>query len=195
MLIRRYSHRVAEAQWQAEVSAQLGRLMDVQTQIAGMASQQLKDRERQRTTWLTWVFAILALALSGVVVLDGVAAGLYGTTEAAAANSLWTQAKNAYTQTDTALRPVSSLERRKGAAWTAEATKDLAVANRWAKDGSAEFSEASADQSSADRFQLIGPGVLAFGSALGGAVLAWMLTQWFKVIRWPRRPVPRPSKQ
>jgi hypothetical protein len=46
---------------------------------------------------------------------------------------------------------------------------------------------ASADQRSTDRLQLTGPALLAFGSALSGAVLGWMLTQWLGSLWWPKK--------
>lgn len=54
--------------------------------------------------------------------------------------------------------------------------------------------EFQADLSSADRLEVEGPAVLAFGSALGGAVLGWMLTQLLgSDFRGPRRRAPKPS--
>jgi hypothetical protein len=64
---------------------------------------------------------------------------------------------------------------------------DLTPANRWAKVYRTDSYAASSDQRVADRFQLDGPTLLAFGSALAGAVLGWMLTQWLGSLRWPRR--------
>jgi PHD/YefM family antitoxin component YafN of YafNO toxin-antitoxin module len=193
MLIRKHSRRAeAEAQWRAEVSAQLVLLMDAQAQMAEVASLHLKDRERRRPGWPAWAHAILLLVLSGSVVLSGIVNGIASTTEAAAASSLQAQANSAITQVDKATQPVISLANRKGAAWVvAHATKadvsDLTTAEHWAKIFHGDSYAASADQSAADREQLTGPALLTFGSALGGAVLGWMLTQWLGSLRWPKK--------
>jgi hypothetical protein len=193
MLIRKRSRRaVTEAQWRAEVSAQLALLMDAQTQMARLASFQLEDRERQRPGWLTWVQAILLLWFSGLVVFSGILAGLSATTEADAASSLQTQANTAITQVNKAAQPVINLVSRKGAAWVVAhvnnaEVSDLTSADQWAKVYHTDSDEASADQSSADRLQLAGPALLAFGSALCGAVLGWIMTQWLGSLRWPKK--------
>jgi hypothetical protein len=193
MLFRKPSRQVAaDAQWRAEVSAQLALLMDAQTRMARVMSLQLKDRERRRPTWLAWGQAIFLLVISGAFVLNGIVTGLAGTTEAAAASSFQAQANSAITQADRAVQPVISLAIRKGAAWViVHATKsevtDLTTADRWAKVYRADSNVASTDQRSADRYQLTGPALLAFGSALGGAVLGWILTQWLGSLRWPKK--------
>jgi hypothetical protein len=52
------------------------------------------------------------------------------------------------------------------------------AALRWAKLYDSDNAAATASQDSADRLELTGPALLTFGSALAGAVLGWMLTQW-----------------
>lgn len=156
--------------------------------MARLASVQLQDRERQRPGWLAWGQAIVLLVLSGSVMLSGIVSGIAATTDAAAASSLQAQANSAIMQVDRATQPVFSLVSRKGAAWVVEhATEaqvsDLTSADRWAKVFHADSSAASADQGSADRLQLAGHALLAFGSALCGAVLGWMLTQCFGYLR------------
>lgn len=193
MQIRKRSRQAAaEAQWRAEVSAQLTLLMDAQTQMARVASLQLQDREEQRPGRLAWGQAIFLLVISGSLIFIGIVGGLTGTTYAAAASSLQAQANSAITQVNKATQPIFTLVSRKGAAWViAHATKaevsELTSADQWAKVYHTDSEEASADQSSADRWQLAGPGLLAFGSAAMGAVLGWILTRWLESLRWPKK--------
>ena len=174
------------------MSAQLVLLMDAQTQMARAASLQLEDRERQRPTWLAWGQAIFLLVISGSFVFNGILIGQIGTTKAATTNTLQAQANSAINQANRAMQPVSNLITHKGAKWVvAHATKadvtDVTTAARLVKVYNADSNAASADQTSADRYQLAGPALLAFGSALSGAVLGWILVQWFGALRWPKK--------
>lgn len=115
MLIRRRSSRAsAEAQWRAEVSAQLNLLMKAQTQMAEVASLQLKDREHRRPSWLGWVQAAFLLVISGSFVLSGILIGNTGTIEASTAGTLQTQANKVITQVNRVTQPIVSLTNRKG---------------------------------------------------------------------------------
>ena len=187
MLTRKRSQQAAtEAQWRSDVSAQLVLLTNAQTRMAEVAQRQ------RRPTRAAWIHAALILVLSGVVVLNGVLIGNIGIEKAATANSLQAQASDAISRVDKTISPIVALTHRKGAAWVlAHATKaevnELNSADRSAKVYHADSSAASADLSSADRDQLGGPALLAFGSALAGAVLGWILTQWFGFFIWTKK--------
>lgn len=69
------------------------------------------------------------------------------------------------------MQPMISLESRKGPAWViAHATKaevsDVTSAEQWAKIADADSNSASAEQKLADKYQLTGPALLAFGSGV-----------------------------
>lgn len=191
MLIRRRSRQdVTEARWRADVTAKLDLLMNAQAQMAEATTLQLRDR--QRPGRVAWIHATLLLAISALVVFNGILAGTAATSVAADAGKLQTLANSAMAQVNKAVQPVITLVNRKGAKWVvAHATKaevaDVDRATQWAKLYHTDSALASADQRAAGRYQLEAPALLAFGSALCGAVLGWMLTQWFGSLRWPKK--------
>lgn len=197
MLLPKRSRRAeAEAQWRAEVSAQLALLMKAQTQVTKFASLQLEDRERQRPSWLAWAQAAFLLVISGSIAFTGIIGGALAPLQTANASSLFTKANNKIMQANQILQPIVIPENREGAAtWFAHATKadlnNLTTAAKLAIASNNDEKEASADQASANRWQLAGPALLTLGSALGGAVVGWILTQWLGTLRWPKRKQPK----
>lgn len=196
-MLRKHSRRAeAEAQWRAEVSEQLALLMKSQTQVTKFASLQLEDRERQRPSWLAWAQAAFLLVISGSIAFTGIVGGALAPLQTSNANSLFVEANNKITQSNQILQPIVTLENREGAAtWFAHATKadlnNLTTAANLAIASNNDEKEASADQSAADRWQLAGPALLTLGSALGGAVVGWTLTQWLGTLRWPKKNQPK----
>jgi hypothetical protein len=96
--------------------------------------------------------------VAAILVVLGIWFGFDGARTAATASSLQNQANSAYAQYEHAL-----------------ATSDANVMERIVSN--LDSVTASADAKSATRMQLWGPGLIALGSALGGAVLGWGLTQ------------------
>jgi hypothetical protein len=191
MMIRRHSSaaKATEAQWRADVSLQLARLAEVQAKIN---SQQMEDRERLRASKLAWGYETALLLVSAAVVLGATKVGMTASMKAGTASSLRTLANSALTQESKVIQPILTLQNRKGPTYFgSHATSVLAAAvnnaARLAYTVRSDSDAASAAQTSADRWQLASSGMLAFGSALGGAVLGWMLTPWLGRQRWPKR--------
>jgi hypothetical protein len=184
MLIRRHARRavtdVAEAQWRTEVSTQLAALQ------AGLATLQTEDQKQRRGSTLLWWLAILVLCSSAVVVIIGIRMGLAAPAETAAASRVQAQIASIDNQIERAPNAKADLA---AAAMCNRLTDDLAVLDCVAKADPAiankmetlfnDQLEAQGDHFAADTLVLVGPAVLAFGSALSGAVLGWMLTEWF----------------
>ena len=184
MLIRRHARHavtdVAEAQWRTEVSTQLAALQ------AGLATLQTEDQKQRRGSTLLWVLAILVLCSSGVVVIIGIRMGLAVPAETAAASRVQAQIASIDNQIERAPHAKADLA---AAAKCNRLTDDLAVLDCVAKADPAiannmetlfnDEAQAQGDHFAANQLELAGPAVLAFGSALSGAVLGWMLTEWF----------------
>jgi hypothetical protein len=195
MLFRKRSRLARdEAQWRAEVTAQLTLLMRAQTQAAEFARVQLDERKSQRPGLTAWLLAVTLLVISASLAYSGIIGGVLAPLDTSNANSLFSQSNTTINRANQVLQSVVTQEKRVGAAaWFAHATKadlnNLTSAGRLAIESNDDFKEASADQASADRWQLEGPGLLVFGSALGGAVLGWILTQCLglKFLRWPEK--------
>lgn len=167
----------AEPSWLAAVTTKLD---DVKTAVAGLKGELENDRKRRRGSPLAWLAAGAMLVISLVLVFAGIHRGAETPTEAAAASRLEAQAASLSSQLERAMQ--SAAARCQGPPGSAATVKcEIQTANinpsryvtvvhdeRWAL----------LDLSSADRLELEGPTVLAFGSALTGAVLGWMLAQW-----------------
>ena len=135
--------------------------------------------------------AAFLLLVSGAFVLGGIFIGYIGTKETATVSDLQAQINRDLAQANEANQQIASLVKRKGEAWVeAHANKltEVAVADSWMANVFQEDSSlASAEQKSADQNQLAGPAVLSFGSAIFGAVLGWMFTQWLTYLRLPKK--------
>lgn len=189
---------MADEQWRSEVAAQLNLLTERQTQLAELAALQVNDQERQRPDWLTWVLTVLLLALSAMAVRGGVLLQIGSPLEATASSSLATQGKSAVAKGDKADQPITNQEKLYGTAWATHAIKvgimnadmsDIKSSEHWFAIGSKDANKASADESVSWRWGEIGPLLLAFGSALCGAILGWMLTLFVRVARWSNKVV------
>jgi hypothetical protein len=171
---------VAEAQWRTEVSTQLAALQ------AGLATLQTEDQKQHRGSGRLWWLAILVLCSSGVVVIIGVRMGLAAPADAAAASRVQAQIASINNQIERAPHAKADLA---AAAKCNRLTDDTAVLDCVAEADPAiannmetlfnDQIEVQGDNFAADTLVQAGPAVLAFGSALSGAVLGWMLTQWF----------------
>jgi hypothetical protein len=191
MLIRRRARRavtdVAEAQWRTEVSTQLAALQaGLVTLQAGLATLQTENQKQRRGPTLLWWLAILVLCSSGVVVIIGIRMGLAAPAETAAASRVQAQIASIDNQIERAPHAKADLA---AAAKCNRLTDDLAVLGCVAKADPAiankmgtlfnDQLEVQGDNFAAHTLPQAGPAVLAFGSALSGAVLGWMLTEWF----------------
>ena len=173
----------AEPGWLADVTTTLDGL---KTAVAGLKGELENDRKQRRGSALAWLVACAVLVLSLILVFAGIHRGGETSTEAATASRLEAQAASLSGQLERALQ--SEAAHCPGAPGSAATVKcEMQTANispsryvtlvhdeRWAL----------LDLSSADRLELEGPTVLAFGSALTGAVLGWMLAQG---LGWRRR--------
>ena len=182
----------AEPQWRDEVSTQLASLQTDMVRVTALLAEDRK--QRQGPPW-AWVFAFVVLLCSGLVVVAAIHQGLGASADAARASRLQAQAKSATTRSERAIQSKAA---------TASCKESVAAAAR-CKLGNASIvaktfgtvisdeTESEAYQNSADRLEVEGPAVLAFGSALGGAVLGWMLTQLLgSDFRGPRRRATKP---
>jgi hypothetical protein len=178
---------VAEAQWRTEVSTQLAALQaGLATLQAGLAPLQTEDQKQHRGSGRLWWLAILVLCSSGVVVIIGVRMGLAAPADAAAASRVQAQIASINNQIERAPHAKADLA---AAAKCNRLTDDTAVLDCVAEADPAiannmetlfnDQIEVQGDNFAADTLVQAGPAVLAFGSALSGAVLGWMLTQWF----------------
>jgi hypothetical protein len=178
---------VAEAQWRTEVSTQLAALQaGLATLQAGLATLQTEDQKQHRGSGRLWWLAILVLCSSGVVVIIGVRMGLAAPADAAAASRVQAQIASINNQIERAPHAKADLA---AAAKCNRLTDDTAVLDCVAEADPAiannmetlfnDQIEVQGDNFAADTLVQAGPAVLAFGSALSGAVLGWMLTQWF----------------
>jgi hypothetical protein len=188
MLIRRHARRavtdVAETQWRTEVSAQLATLQ------TGLAALQTEGEKQRQESWRVWLWAILVLCGSGLLVVIGIHLGLAAVTEAATAGRLQSQVASIQKRTERISVPkadqaeIAKCNRLTGDVafldCVAKINPTIAknIATEVAKGAGAQLNRDVAGQ-----FQLWGPAVLAFGSALSGAVLGWMLTQWFAYLK------------
>jgi hypothetical protein len=59
---------------------------------------------------------------------------------------------------------------------------DLKSATKWYSVANKDANKASADENTAWRWEEIGPLLLAFSSAVCGAIIGWMLTAFFGII-------------
>jgi hypothetical protein len=209
MLIRRHARRAetdaAEAQWRTEVSTQLAALQarravtdmaeaqwrtEVSIQLAalqaGLETLQTKDQKQRRGPARLWMLAILVLCSSGVLVIIGIRMGLAAPAATAAASRLQAQITSIDNQIVRAPHAKADLA---AAAKCNRLTDDLAVLECVANADPAiannmqtlfnDEAEVQGEHFYADQLVLAGPAVLAFGSALSGAVLGWMLTECF----------------
>lgn len=185
MLIRRHARRtLTETQWRARVGTQLASL---QTDMAKVTALLAEDRKaRQGSPW-AWVLAFVVLLCSGLVVVAAIHQGLTASADATAAGRLQTQMNNSYSGSERAIRSDLASASCKESGLAAFKCH-LRVANLTFGTFTTVMNDDAklrTEQSSAYRLEVEGPAVLAFGSALGGAALGWMLTQWLTA--HPRR--------
>jgi hypothetical protein len=166
-----------EPSWRTDVTTKLDGLKSA---VADITAYLESDRKQRRGSAPAWIAAAVMLVISLVIVFAGIHRGGETSTEAAAASGLEAQAASLSSQLERTLH--SKAPQCPGAPASAATLKcEIQAANispstyatvvhdeRWAL----------LDLSSADRLELEGPTVLAFGSALTGAVLGWMLAQW-----------------
>jgi hypothetical protein len=175
------------------VSTQLANL---QTDVARVTALLAEDRKQRHGPPWAWVLAFAVLLCSGLVVVAAIHQGLTASADAAAAGRLQAQMDSTASREERAIHStVASASCKQSVAAAAKCK----LRNNSIVVGALETvvndePELQADLSSADRLEVEGPAVLAFGSALGGAVLGWMLTQLLgSDFRPPRRRAPKPS--
>lgn len=176
----------AEPSWLADVTTKLD---DVKTVVADLKGELENDRRQPRGSALAWLAAGAMLVISLVLVFVGIHRGAETPTEAAAASRLEAQAASLSSQLERAMQSAAAhCQGPPGSAATLRCEIQTANINpsRYATLARDER-RALLDLSSADRLELEGPTVLAFGSALTGAVLGWMLAQWLGSGRLRRR--------
>jgi hypothetical protein len=166
----------AEPSWRADVTT---KLVSLQKDVARIKGELDDDRNRRRGSPLAWIAACAMLVISLVLVFAGIHRGGETSTEAAAASRLEAQAAGISSQLERAVHSKAAL--CPGAAESAATLKcEIQAANISPSTYVTLVNDergAQLDLSSADRLELEGPTVLAFGSALTGAVLGWMLAQ------------------
>ena len=173
----------AEPGWLADVTITLDGL---KTAVAGLKGELENDRKQRRGSSLAWILAGLILVDSLVLVFVGIHRGAETPTEAAAASRLEAQAASLSGQLERALQAEAA--HCPGAPGSA-ATVKCEIQTASIRPSTyltvvRDERRAQLDLTSADRLELEGPTVLAFGSALTGAVLGWMLAQG---LGWRRR--------
>jgi hypothetical protein len=176
MLIRRPSRR-AETQWRDGVTDQLAALKG---EVATLTSLLTEDRKQRQPSPLAGDRATFVLVLSGVLVLLGIVVGTVASTEAASVSTHLAAASSASAQFRRALQSGP----QPNATWI---EAKVALVDRWYTSVQINTDDAESEQRAAAALGLAGPFLVAFGSALAGAVLGWMLTQWFRAPSgWPR---------
>jgi hypothetical protein len=165
-----------EPSWRADVTT---KLVGLQKDVARIKGELEDDRKQRRGSLLAWLAACVVLVLSLVLVFAGIHRGGETSTEAAAASSLEAQAASISSQLERAVH--SKAPRCQDEIGSTAILKcELQAANISPNTYVTLVNDerrAQLDLSSADRLELEGPTVLAFGSALTGAVLGWMLAQ------------------
>jgi hypothetical protein len=167
----------AEPSWRADVSTKLNSL---QKDVAGIKGELDDDRKQARGPRRAWIWATLVLVVAALLVLGGILRGLVVSTEAGSAGQLQAKAASLSSQLERAVH--SEAARCQGAAGSAATLKcEIKAANISPNTSEALITDelkSRQDLGSADVLELEGPTVLTFGSALAGAALGWMLTQW-----------------
>lgn len=183
----------AEARFRAEVSTQFANL---QTDVARVTALLAEDRKQRHGSPWAWVLAFVVLLCSGLVVVAAIHQGLTASADAATAGRLRAQMDSTTSREERAIHPnVASASCTQSVAAAAKCRlRDNSIVFSGLQTVINDESKLQADLSSADRLEVEGPAVLAFGSALGGAVLGWMLTQLLgSDFRGPRRRAPKLS--
>jgi hypothetical protein len=167
----------AEPSWRADVTTKLDSL---QKDVAGIKGELEDDRKQASGPRRAWIWATLVLVVAALLVLGGVLRGLVVSTEAGAAGRLEAQAASLSNQLERAVH--SEAARCQGAAGSAATLRcEINAANISPNTYETLINDelrSRQDLGSADVLELEGPTVLTFGSALAGAALGWMLTQW-----------------
>ncbi len=174
----------AEPSWRADVTTKLDSL---QKDVAGIKGELEDDRRQARGPRRAWIWATLVLVVSALLVLVGILRGLAVSTEAGAASRLEAQAASLSNQLERAVH--SEAARCRGAAPEATLRCEINAANISPNTPETLINDelrSKQDLGSADVLELEGPTVLTFGSALAGAALGWMLTQWLGSRRFRR---------
>lgn len=172
-----------EPSWLTDVTTTLDGLKKDVAHIKGALEDERKQRRGSLRAWLT-AAAVLVLSLG--IVFAGIHRGAETPTEAAAASRLEAQASSVSSQLERAVHSKAPLcQDEIGSAATLKCEiQDANISPSTYATVAHDERWASLDLSSADRLELEGPTVLAFGSALTGAVLGWMLAQG---LGWRRR--------
>jgi hypothetical protein len=159
------------------VSSQLASL---QTEVVNVTALLAEDQKKSRGSPRAWALAFLVLCCSGVVVVAAIHQGLTASADAAAAGRLQAQFDGISSRAERALHAgtAASCKQSVSAAAKCQLQLNSALYGEGFQTLISEDPQLQADQNSAHRLELEGPAVLAFGSALAGAVLGWMLTQW-----------------
>jgi hypothetical protein len=193
---------VTEVQWRSEVSARLARLQ------AGLEALRTEDQKQRQVPKFAWGLAWFLLAGSIGVVIFGIHMGLAAPAQYAAASKTQARIASLNNQIASINKQAERVPHTKAdlaaVAKCKRLTGDRAVSDcivkadpTFAKNLKTFFNknlqtsindqlevqgdnyQVQGDYAHAHELELEGPAVLAFGSALLGAALGWMLPQWF----------------
>ena len=180
----RHASRVltSAAQWRTEVSSQL---VALQTGLAGLDAALNEDRKQRQESPRAWLLAVIMFCCSLVLVVIGIQKGLAASADAATASRLQAQAVSTTDQAGRAALSKACNEPAGTLAFLECVAADQAALTHAFFVAADDEAKSERYQNSANQLRLLGPAALAFGSALTGAVLGWILTQW--LARYSRR--------
>lgn len=174
--------------WQDEVIARLDSLAQNQTVLATESCIQF---EKLRPSWQAVVGAVVLLVITGALLVAGTSLENSSSVLEGKAAVLRKDAQQDNSDSTRVLAPLVTAVSRNGARYVAshmtkpdvadiqEAEKDLDLA----KSANATATKA---QAAASNGQHVAQLTLPTVSAFLGAILGWLLTQWFAELRWKR---------